>query len=227
MKEFIKFLKEEVLVHTNVEIYSTFHVKEQIKIGTFKGTDLFFNHTLSSFGETPSLWVNYNEHKDDVWGTKFDFNYFSLSDKGISEIGKFRMSQFGDQEYGDDDLVLFDNWTDIIMNEIKAYDDLLDWCSKYVEAKKLSYKWSRWCHRANKDDNVEDAFTWEERLAIKRADIFLDELANRREKKSGESDLKKMLELGEENFDRVKREEAEKLRPIMAEMMKKFDWLNK
>jgi hypothetical protein len=219
MKEFIKFLKEEVLVHTKVEIYSTFHVKEPVKIGTFKGTDLFCNYITSSFGEDPSVWVIYNEHKDDLWGNDFDFSYITLSSKkGISEIG---------EDINTEDLVLFDNWTDIISNEIKSYTDLIEWCSSYVEAKTLSYKWSRWCHRAAREEKAEDVFTWEERLAFKRADILLDGLSNRREVKFGDSDLKRMLELGEENFDRVNRENAEAMRPMMDKILKKFDWLNK
>lgn len=186
------------------------YMKEPIIIGKYKNYDLYINYVdINSYDNYLAFWVIWNKHPDELYGTSWDSSVI------WEEDGKLQYSDRIDEEC----VELFPDFIEIIVDELKSYPDLNEWCKQLKEMGIKSRKYHRWAiQNSNKREEGKptDELTWEEKLDWTRNRIEVDKLLNRYSEPYDQKTLDEMLKLGQKKFD----EKQEKLNKEMKKIFK-------
>lgn len=197
----------------NYEGTQLFYVKDLIEIGTCEKHKLYLNYLdTNQYDNKLAYWVVYNEQPDELYGTSWDSGVIWEEDDVLNFSEKHNFE-------------LFPNFIDIIYEEIKSYTDLDEWCNYIKNIGIKGRKYHRlaiqrsdiWMKNSKKEPIPN--LTWEEQLDWVQNRIEHDKLLNRYSHPYDERILKEMLELGEEEYNRVDKERNDRMKIILDEIL--------
>lgn len=224
-KEFINESLQEIKEDDNTEFLRNtckkckfeqtahFYMKEPIIIGKYKNYDLYINYVdINCYGDDHlAFWIIWNERPDKLYGTSWESSVI------WEERSKLQYSGTVDKE----SVQLFPNFIEIIVDELKSYSDLDEWCKKLKEMGIKSRMYHRWAIQNSdsrmKGETPKKELTWEERLDWTRSRIEVDKLLNRYKRPYDQNTLDEMESLGEEKFNEKQEEMNKMMKEIMGE----------